>query len=88
MYTLINWISHCVSVPNSCVETPMRPYTAARGAASSSRAMRSIVARGDAAARGDRVDVERSQRRQRDVEILDLAGISFQARAAAAAQAP
>jgi hypothetical protein len=34
--------SHEASVPNSCVQVPTRPYTAARGAAASSRAMRRI----------------------------------------------
>ena len=38
--------SHEASVPNSCVQVPMRPYTAARGAPASERATRSIVAAG------------------------------------------
>ncbi len=44
MQTFRTSISHDARVPNSCVQVPMRPYTAAVGAAASSWAMRRIVA--------------------------------------------
>ena len=42
MSTLSTSTSQLASVPNSCVQVPMRAYTAARSAAASSRAMRRI----------------------------------------------
>ena len=44
VHTLSTSTSQLATVPNSAVVVPMRPYTAARGAATSSRASRRIVA--------------------------------------------
>ena len=61
--TLTTSTSHDASVPNSWVQVPMRPYTAARSVAASSRATRRIVVGVDAADRRD--DLGREVARQR-----------------------
>ena len=51
--TLTTSTSQLPSVPNSTVDVPIRPYTAAVGAAASSRASVRMSSAGDAAVRGD-----------------------------------
>ena len=71
--TLTTSISQLVSVPKACVVVPMRPYTAAVGAAASRRARSTIVAASTPVTGRDRGRREAGQRRPQLVEAGDVA---------------
>ena len=64
--------SQLASVPNSTVEVPMRPYTAAVGAAAISRASARISSAAHAAVRGDGLRGEVGGQRADFVDAVDV----------------